>query len=320
MPKKTISGSKKKMSRTKRRSKPAKTIGILHSGTGGKHNKEIAALKNFLMQAGYSVGTNLTIAPNGIPLWSHDDPKELHDNALALAGIRGIDLIIAAGGSASTYEVASATNGAGINGVFTTFSKRISPASNMTGVCARTTELDVDRLTNLYNLVQPPPQTTFGVLENNRRTGYDPAPLKGEADRLHLKLDRVSVYRLAGETDNDVVTRINNAFAKWGKNGLKLKAALVAADPIFNDHRREVIAAARANSIATMHQWHEFKDEGGYASYGTSLIEAYQKAGTIAGQVLDGVAPSTIPVYVLGNIALSINRATARRLRLTPKA
>jgi len=69
-----------------------------------------------------------------------------------------------------------------------------------------------------------------------------------------------------------------------------------------------------------MHQWHEFKDEGGYASYGTSLMEGYQKAGTIAGQVLDGAAPSTIPVYVLGNIALSINRATAKRLRLTPKA
>ena len=230
----------------------------------------------------------------------------------------GIDLIIAAGGSASTYEVARATKGTGTNSIFTTFSKRNSPASNMTGVCARTSELDVDRLTNLYNLVQPPPQTTFGVLENQTRTGYDPTPLKNEADRLHLRLDRVSAYRLAGETDNDVVTRINNAFARWGKNGLK--AALVAADPIFNDHRKEVIAAEKANSIAAMHQWHEFKDEGGYASYGTSLIEAYQKSGEIAGRVLDGAAPSTIPVYVLGNIALSINRATAKRLRLALKA
>lgn len=316
MPKKTILGSKKK---TSTRTKLAKTIGILHSGTAPRHDKEIAALLNFLKQAGYSVGTNLTIAPNGKPLWSHDDPKELQDNADTLAGIPGTDLIIAAGGSASTYEVARATN-LRINGVFTTFSKHISPATNMTGVCACTTELDVSRLTNLYNIVQPPlppPKTTFGVLENQRRIGYDPTPLKDEGDRLNLNLDRVSVYRLAGETDKDVVKRIKDAFARWKSKGVK--SALVAADPIFNDHRPEVLAAAKANGVATMHQWREFKDDGGYASFGTSLIEAYQIAGTIAGQVLDGTPPSAIPVYVLSNISLSINRATAKRLHLTPK-
>jgi ABC-type uncharacterized transport system substrate-binding protein len=312
MPKKTILGSKKKFSRPKTKSA---TIGILHSGRAGKHPKEIAALLKYLKQAGYS---NPTIVPNGIPLWSDDDPQELHDNANTLAGIQGIDLIIAAGGSASVYEAQRATNGTGKKVVFTTFSKRTSPAPNMTGVCARTSELDLDRLTNLYNLVQPPPQTTFGVLENPKRSDYDAAPLKGEADRLHLKLDRMPVYRLAGETDQDVVTRIKGAFTKWKQNGLK--AALVAADPIFNDHRKEVITAAKSSRITTMYQWHEFKDEGGDASYGTSLIEAYQKAGTIAGQVLDGADPSTIPVYVLSNISLSINQMTAKRLRLKPKA
>jgi ABC-type uncharacterized transport system substrate-binding protein len=315
MAKKIISGSKKKKA-SGGRTKPAKTIGVLHSGADGKHKKEIAALKKFLKQAGYTIGTNLTIAPHGEPLWCDDDPEELHDNADMLAGIAGIDLIIAAGGSASTFEVARATN-LGIKGVFTTFSNKISPAANMTGVCARTTELDVDRLTNLYNLVQPPPQTTFGVLENQKRPAYDPAPLKAEADRLKIKLHRLSVFRDPGDTDDDVVTRIKDAFAQW--NG-KLKCALVAADPIFNDHRKEVIAAAKANGVATMHQWREFKDEGGYASFGTSLIEAYQKAGTIAGQVLDGADPSTIPVYVLSNIVLLVNQTTAKRLKLAAKA
>ena len=40
--------------------------------------------------------------------------------------------------------------------------------------------------------------------------------------------------------------------AKWGRKGLT--AALVAADPIFNDHRKEVIAAENANKIGAMHQ------------------------------------------------------------------
>ena len=316
MPKKTISRSKNKISRP-RTSKAAKTIGILHSGTdSNKQQKEIAELIGFLKKAGYTVGTNLTIAPKGKPLWSRDDPKELYDNARALA-VPGIDLIIAAGGSASTYEVASATAGTGIKGVFTTFSKRISPAANMTGVCARTSELDVDRLTNLYQLVQPAPQTTFGVLENPTRKDYDTAPLQVEADRLQIKIERMPVYKLAGETDGDVVKRIQDAFAIWGKNGVKY--ALVAADPIFNDYRKVAIDAENANNVGAMHQWHEFKDEGGYTSYGTSLREAYQQAGRIAGQVLDGADPSTIPVYVLFTVALLINQATAKRLHLASK-
>jgi len=318
MPKKTISRSKKKTSTPKRNSpKPSKTIGILHSGTKGKHNKAIAEFKKYLKQAGYSEPANLTIAPDGIPLWSDDDPQKLQDNANTLAGIPGINLIIAAGGSASANAAQRATNGSGIKVVFTSFSKRNSPAPNMTGVCARTSELDVDRLTNLYNLVQPQAQATFGVLENQTRDDYDQTKLDGEARRLHIHLDRISVFKRPGESDRNVVDRIGDAFRKWKQNGLK--AALVAADPIFNDHRKELIAAARSSGIATMHQWHEFKDEGAYASYGTSIMEAYQKAGTIAGRVLDGEAPSVIPVYVLGNIALSINRATAKRLRLASK-
>jgi ABC-type uncharacterized transport system substrate-binding protein len=95
--------------------------------------------------------------------------------------------------------------------------------------------------------------------------------------------------------------------------------ALVTADPLFNDLRPDVIKAEKANGIAAMHQWHEFKDDGGYASYGTDLTEAYQTAGSVAGQVLDGTDLSQIPVVPLTNIAgLAINRATARRLGLKP--
>ena len=93
--------------------------------------------------------------------------------------------------------------------------------------------------------------------------------------------------------------------------------AVVAADPLFFDLLPEVIAAEKANGFAAMHQWHEFKDAGGYASYGASLTEAYQTAAGIAGQVLDGADVSQIAVVPLTNISsLAINRATARRLGL----
>jgi putative tryptophan/tyrosine transport system substrate-binding protein len=316
MPRKATSRSNKKISRPntrpKKSLKPTKTIGILHSGTAGKHDPEIAALLSSLSTAGYIRGTNLIIAPKGEPLWSDDDPGRLQNNAHTLATMGGIDLIIAAGGTASAYAAQAATSTIPI--VFTSIADPDRPAPNMTGVCARTKELDADRLFKLYDLVKPPPQTMFGVLENQKRTGYDPATLQAEADHLNIQLERESVHKLAGESDTDVLNRIDGAFKKWAAG--KVKYVLVAADPIFNDHRKEIIAAEKANSIGAMHQWKEFKDEGGYASYGTTLKDAYQMAGTIAGQVLDGANPSSITVYVLGSMAISINQTTARRLRL----
>lgn len=92
--------------------------------------------------------------------------------------------------------------------------------------------------------------------------------------------------------------------------------ALVAADPLFNDLRVDVIAAEKACGVASMHQWHEFQSDGGYASYGTNLTQAYQMAGAMAGKVLKGIAPRNIPVQPLTTIGLSINRAAAKRFGL----
>lgn len=291
-----------------------KTIGILHSGTdNGMHDKEIAAFISSLKKAGYSKPKNLSVIG---PLWSNDDPGTLAKNAKTLADtVPKLDLIIAAGGTASTYAAQAATKNNGIPVVFTSFSQLTSPASNMTGVDARTSELDVIRLTRLYDLVhaQWPDQTTFGVLENPARKDYDPQKLNDVAARLGIKLDRQGVSPGADQTK--IIAAIDQACLSWQKKGIK--AALVAADPLFNDLRQDVIAAEKNYGIAAMHQWHEFKDEGGFASYGASLTEAYEQAAVIAGMVLNGTdSIANIPVVPLTNIGLAFNRKTAQRLGL----
>ena len=290
------------------------TIGILHSGTdNGKHDKEVAAFISSLKKAGYSKPKNLKIIG---PLWSNDDPGTLAQNAKTLADtVPKLDLIIAAGGTASTYAAQVATKHNGIPVVFTSFSQLTSPASNMTGIDARTSELDVIRLARLYDLVhaQWPDQTTFGVLENPTRKDHDPQKLNDVAARLGIKLDRQAVSPGADQTK--IINAIDQAFQSWQKKGIK--AALVAADPLFNDLRQDVIAAEKDNGIAAIHQWHEFKDEGGFASYGTSLTEAYEQAAVIAGLVLDGTdSIANIPVVPLTSIGLSVNQKTAQRLGL----
>ena len=136
------------------------------------------------------------------------------------------------------------------NVVFTSFSQLTSPASNMTGVDARTSELDPFRLTQLYNLVhsQWPDQTTFGVLENNTREDYDPTSLEMDkvAHRLNIKLNRVHV--IPGPDQTAIKKLINQAFQGWKQAGIKV--ALVAADPLFNDLRPDVIKAEKASGVA----------------------------------------------------------------------
>jgi putative ABC transport system substrate-binding protein len=306
---------RKRPTKPTRPAKPAKTVGILHSGTAGKHDKEMAALFKALKTAGYDKG-NLTIAPKGDPLWSDDDPKQLSDNADTLAKITGINLIIAAGGTASAYAARDATKTNNVPVVFTTFSQATSPASNMTGVCAQTSGLDVARMQKLYEANGKP--SRIGFLANNTRPNYDSAPLDSWFAAKNVTPDPQYVYKKAGEVDQDVKNRIEQAFANLRKNTTKF--ALVCADPIFNNHRQEVIDGAKGKNanehIVTMYQWKEFKDDGadkGDQSFGTILSDAYSKAGEMAGQVLDD--PSGIAgmvVYTLQNYE-SGRRKAARR-------
>jgi hypothetical protein len=183
--------------------KKAKTIGILHSGSADQNGDTIQAFMAELGYQGYTVGQNLTVAPNGIPLWSNDDPNLLAKNAATLAATDpdldlDLDLIIAAGGTASVYAIQEAQNQTGddTNVVFTSFSQLTRPAANMTGVDARTSDLDQSRLMQLYDLLKKPKQTTFGVLENPSRNDYDPNILQAVAAKLNSSVQRENLEEI----------------------------------------------------------------------------------------------------------------------------
>jgi hypothetical protein len=289
-PKKT--GTAKKRARPQ---KPHKTIGILHSGTQGRHDENIAEFTTALRRYGY---TNITIVG---PLWSDDDPQMLADNARTLCKTAGLDLIIAAGGTASVYALVDAQSKTGnsTNVVFTSFSEQNAPAPNMTGVNAQTSGLDTARMDLLYQKA-PATETEFGVLENQTRPNFDLSILQAWADSKYprlIQLNRHSIYKNDGENDQAVINRINAAFDDWGQN-TDVHFAQVCADPIFNDHRPIVTAAAKRNGITMIYQWKEFRDDGADPNdivFGTRLIDAYTQAGTVAGQVLD--APQTISQF-----------------------
>jgi hypothetical protein len=264
---------------------PTKTLGILHSGAQNKQKKSIAWFKNEL--ARWVQGTTVTInydPPDA--LWSNDNRNLLASNAQALATNSNLNLIIAAGGSRTVAAVRKAQSDAGTSTpvVFTTFYDMTSPATNMCGVCPHTSDKDVDRLTNLHTKVNAP---SYGVLQNRSRADYDPTNAKFVAwANANVPLNFQSVSDMDPETT--IITEINAAFAAW--RGAGITAALVCADPIFNEHRPEIKAAAKpvsGNKIKTMHQWQDFVT-GGYGdyAYGCTLRQAYELAAKAAKDVL----------------------------------
>jgi putative ABC transport system substrate-binding protein len=100
--------------------------------------------------------------------------------------------------------------------------------------------------------------------------------------------------------------------------------ALVAADPVFNNHRSAVIASASSHKVPTIYQWREFAEEGGLISYGPNLTAAYALAGDYVARILDQGAspdPTKLPILPLENLELVINLKTAKNdlnLRVPP--
>jgi hypothetical protein len=280
-----------------------KTIGILHSGKQGNQQGIVTAFKDELDQ--WVKGTAITIAWDSV-FWSDDDPALLASNAATLATNANLDMITAAGGSASVYAVrdAQATAGTTTNVVFTTFAETQSPAQNMCGVCAHTSDQDLLRMQKLHARVKA---SSYGVLENKYRRDYDSTKFDAWAAGAGVTLDHKFVKKTATDTDAQVVQNIKDAFSAWRGMNPPITAALVCADPIFNDHRSDIKKAAKPTSgvkIKTMHQWHDFVTGGhGDYSYGTPLIEPYELAAKAAKDVLVlSKTPAQVGVLSLPNL------------------
>jgi putative ABC transport system substrate-binding protein len=94
-------------------------------------------------------------------------------------------------------------------------------------------------------------------------------------------------------------------------------ALLIGTDPFFLDQRVELVAQARLLSIPTIYPFREYAAEGGLITYGTNISSSYEQAGVYAGRILNGAAPSELPVMQPTTFQLVINLSTAKALGLT---
>ena len=285
------------------------TIGIMHSGSQGKHDAQIKAFNDGVELGRAALGAPVIFAG---PHYADDDPAKLDEIAAKLVNSDKADVLVAAGGSMSSEAARKATATSGKPVVFTSVAYPVRPAANMTGICARTSELDLFRLGLLQELL--PGKKKFGALLNPSRfnCAINKDQLSNKAMILGLQaLD----YKDINCTDGKAEADIDRAFADWASRDCA--GVLVTADPLFNNHRERVIRAAGApNNIPAIYQWREFAEDGGLMSYGPNLTVAYTLAGTYVGRILNGTAIADLPVLPLNNLELVINLKTAKTLGL----
>jgi putative tryptophan/tyrosine transport system substrate-binding protein len=292
-----------------------KAIGILNSGSPETLGEQFVAFHRGLEEAGYVDGQNVTT----VYRWCYDDYKrgDLRKlEALAAELVKlPVAVLVAAGGPVSALAAKAVVKRTPI--VFTTVTDPVKsglvkslekPGGKLTGTAGLTSELDAARLELLHEL--DPKADAIGVIVNANRPGDNPNKLSDDLTAKAADL-RVKLVRLPAGANGDVAT----AFKAVAKQ--KVKALLVAADPLFNSRRAEVVALAAERKLPAIYQWRGFAVAGGLMSYGPSIAEAYHQAGVYAGRILDGAEPADLPVMVPTKFELVINLEAAEKLRLT---
>jgi putative tryptophan/tyrosine transport system substrate-binding protein len=286
------------------------TVGIMHSGSQAANQYNITALQQSLETA-----YGQKPAYSG-PLWANGDSTKLAGLAQQLLGV---DLLIAAGGSLSAEaarDERAKTNPNKPVIVFTSVAPYVvnNLPAKMTGVNAHTSDHDVARLQFLVQLLV---QIGFhgqriGVLRNSNR---------GDQNKQMGDLNQ-AVHDINQKTGSNWVLRprdiktdhkITESF-KWLKGDIH--ALLVAADPFFNNSRGDVVDGAKAENYPTIYQWREFVDAGGLISYGPNLTKMYQRAGTMAGNILKSNLATIPPVWAPqeSDFELVVSQAAANKI------
>jgi putative ABC transport system substrate-binding protein len=296
-------------------------VAILHTGARGVFRRQIEEFKDSLEDAGLEINEDVEVDD---AYWNEDGtPAELATLAKKLFDdIPAADLkvVIAAGGPASALAARTARGARTTPIVFTTILDPVraglltnlqAPDTHITGMAGLTTELDVERLRLLLDLLQGQVNVQkVGVLLRTGRVDRDNwlAKVRAAATRWGLTLNEK-------EADNE--QQIRAAFTSFRTD---CQAVLVTADPLFNSKRRLVVKQAndKANNfqrfLPAIYQWREFVSVGGLMSYGPTMSEAYRHAALYAAYIVgDGKTPAQLPVVYPTQFELAINTKTAGR-------
>jgi putative tryptophan/tyrosine transport system substrate-binding protein len=267
-----------------------------------------AAFRRGLGETGFVEGQNLEIKYR----WAHGQFDQLPALAADLVAQR-VSVIAALGTPASATAAKAATSTIPI--IFVTGGDPVDlglvkslnrPAGNATGVYMLTVALEPKRLELIHELV--PDAADIGIIAdpNSPDTVEQMKSLSTAASSLGRRLKTMNV---SGEND------IEPAFAAMAEQ--RVAAAVVTSSPAYLPQRQKFAALAARYAIPTAYFVRDFADAGGLISYGTSLPDAYRRAGVYTGRILKGDKPADLPIEQSVKVELVVNLKTAKALGIT---
>ena len=283
-------------------------IGFLGSPSAPEWGPFVTAFQRGLKETGYVEGKNVAIEYR----WADGQYDRLPALATDLAR-RQVSVIVAAGSPAPAHAAKAAT--AAIPIVFALGADPVHfglvasvnrPGGNVTGVNFLVADLGEKELGLIHELL---PDVAVGAMIVNPNNPAAAAVARNALEAASLLGLQLHILN-AG-----TAVEIDNAFASLAAQ--RIGMLLFGADPFFLGRRDQFVALAARHAVPAIYYAREFVTGGGLMSYGTSISEAYRRAGVYTGKILKGAKPADLPVEQSTRFEFVINLKTAKTLGLT---
>jgi ABC-type uncharacterized transport system substrate-binding protein len=288
--------------------RPMPAVGFLGSSSAAEWAPFVTAFQRSLKEAGYVEGENVTIEYR----WADGQYDRLPALAADLVH-RQVAVILAAGSPAPALAAKAATAtipivfALGIDPVqFGLVASLNRPGGNITGVNFLLGHLAEKALGLIHELVPDVAVAGMFVNPNNPNADSVTRNARETARSLGLQLHILN----AG-----TALEIDAAFADLVEQ--RIGMLIIGADPFLLGRRDHLVALAGRHAVPAIYPAREFVTAGGLMSYGTSVSDAYRRAGVYAGKILKGAKPADLPVEQSTRFEFVINLKPASTLGLT---
>lgn len=279
-------------------------IGFLRPTSAADAGHMVAAVRQGLRESGYTADKFVLEAR-----WAEGHPDRLPKLAAELVALK---VAVIVGNTTAALAAKTATSSVPV--VFVTGTDPISeklvtsinrPGGNITGVSFFDVPVTGKRLALLHDLI--PKAEIIATLQD---PNFSDAQIETREIEMTAKAIGVKVVALKAGREAE----IDAAFSAAARSGAA--ALLVGAGPFINSRRSQLIGLAAFHAIPASYFDSGFVDSGGLISYGSSITDAYRRAGVYAARILKGEKPGDLPVELPTKFELAINLRTAKALGL----
>ena len=283
-------------------------VGFLNSQSATDFQRQLAAFRDALAEAGYVEGQNVNIEYRWAENYTDRLPAMMADLVNKKASViaaTSTPAALAAKAAGTTIPIVFETAFDPIElGLVTNLNK---PGENITGVTQLNSLVTPKRLELLHELV--PNATVAGLLVNPTNPALVATETNGAMSAA--KGFGITLHVLNASTEAD----FEGIFAKLAELGAS--GLVIGADPLFASRSARLGDIAARHVMPTVFENRSFAAAGGLASYGGNLIDSYRLAGTYVARILKGEKPADLPVQQGTKLELFINGKSAKALGIT---